>query len=379
MTPVRRAATVPLLALAFALAGCAETEGTPAEGGDAGDHREAEAALAADDAARRAQDGRAVARLLPIDPAHVLWFRATTTAAVGSAWTRDVALFASTFATGEPTLESIGLGVAPWDGLRLARGARDAWVILPSTGAGYRAWTPDAAWEDGRDAEEVVAMGAGYRACQGRGRRLGWEDLDAPGGTHRALRTEHGPAAGASGDVARHWFLPEVGLARLEVEVGGRRELLLELVEVGPRGAPRGGYDATSPAALWGSVQAALRRLDVDGVETLLAPALLRRGRRSGADQVRDLVAPGDLRRAPAQADARHLAARVQAGLGDLLLLDARLRGAWRIEGTEATAPATVTVLDAGGHPRPARAVVVLARRAVGAWVWEDLRLEPAG
>lgn len=358
------------LLLGLALAGCGGPEEQPdARGGPAApsgedpDASHEPAEDSADARAKREADAREVAALLPLEAGRVLWYRATTTVSTpqGPApYPREVALFTSRGPSGEALLELVGGLTAPWDALCVWRGPREVGVLLgPGGGKGAaRVWTPDPAWDSGR------------------GRRLGWEQV----GEWRALRTEHGRAGEL---LLRTWLARDVGVVQLEVVVEDARALLLELVERGPRGAPGGGYDASSPGALWKSVAVALRRLDVDAFDALLGPALRRRERRTGWDEVRDLVPPAELRRPRAEARAdpeasrdRELAARIRAEVGDLLSLDVKVRGAWKADPRDpdvVTAPALVTRLE-GGEPHLRQAVVVLGRHGV-AWSWDDLRL----
>lgn len=363
-----------LLALLTALvvAGCGGPDEQP-DGGPPDPTREApdasheQAEDAVEAQARREAEAREAAALLPLEAGRVLWYRATTTVSTpeGPApYAREVALFTSRGPSGEPVLEVVGALPAPWDALCFGRGPREVGVLLGAGAGGgaARLWTPDPTWD------------------AGRGRRLGWEQV----GEWRALRTEHGRPGEL---LLRAWLAREVGVVQLEVVVELARALLLELVERGPRGAPGGGYDASSPRALWQSLTVALRRLDVDALDALLGPSLRQRERRTGWDEVRDLVPPAELRRArpegradPEAARDRELAARIRAEVGDLLSLDVRLRGAWQADPrdpTLVTAPALVTRLEAG-EPHLRRAVVVLGRHG-DTWSWDDLRLAPEG
>jgi hypothetical protein len=369
------------LALVFglALAGCGGQEEQPeahparpsGEGPDAS-HESAEESAEA--RAKREADAREVAALLPLEAGRVLWYRATTTVSTpqGPApYVREVALYTTRGPSGEALLELVGGLAAPWDALCFWRGPREVAALHegggsvflhgrePTARGGTRLWTPDPTWD------------------ANRGRRLGWEQV----GEWRAMRTEHGRAGE---QLLRTWLARDVGVVQLEVIVEETRVLLLELVERGPRGAPGGGYDASSPGALWKSLTVALRRLDVDAFEALLGPALRQRERRTGWDEVKDLVPPAELRRPRAEARAdpeaardRELAGRIRAEVGDLLSLDVKVRGAWRTDPrdpTVVTAPALVTHLEAGA-PHLRQAVVVLGRHG-DRWSWDDLRLQ---
>lgn len=371
---VRPAPLLLALALGALLAGCGGPDERPDApvAGEEPDASHEPAQEAGEAQAKREAEAREAAALLPLEAGRVLWYRATTTVSTpqGPApYAREVALFTTRGPSGEPVLELVGGLAAPWDELGFWRGPREV-VALFETGAGggsvflkgreptarggARLWTPDPTWD------------------ASRGRRLGWEQV----GEWRALRTEHGRA---SEQLLRTWLARDVGVVQLEVVEKEVRALLLELVERGPRGAPGGGYDASSPGALWKSVTVALRRLDVDAFDALLGPALRRRERRAGWDEVRDLVPPAELRRARADPEAardRELAARICAEVGDLLSLDVKLRGAWQADPrdpTLVTAPALVTQLEAG-EPHLRRARVVLGRHG-DTWSWDDLRL----
>ncbi len=368
------------LALGAALVGCGGPDEQPdARGGLADPVREVpdasheQAEDPAEVVAKREAEAREAAALLPLEADRVLWYRATTTVSTpqGPApYAREVALFTTRGPSGETVLEVVGGLAAPWDELGFWRGPREVVALLeagagggsvflrgrePTARGGARLWAPDPTWDSSR------------------GRRLGWEQV----GEWRALRTEHGRA---SEQLLRTWLARDVGIVQLEVVIEDARALLLELVERGPRGAPGGGYDASSPRDLWKSVTLALRRLDVDAFDSLLGPALRRRERRTGWDEVRDLVPPAELRRARADPEVtrdRELAARIRAEVGDLLALDVRVRGAWQTDPrdpTLVTAPALVTRLEAG-EPHLRQALVVLGRHG-DSWSWDDLRLQ---
>lgn len=353
----------PLLLALVALAACAGApppssssssssplDDVPSGGGEA-------LGLDAPEAAerRRAREAarRDLARLLPLDPGLVRWLEVRRP---GRERAGVAALFVARH-RGRPYVDSVGLAEVGERGLRLWRGPDEVWV-LPSGELGallgqapYRAWSVDPTWDDGPE---------------GRGRRVGVEVIEVAAGEVRAQRTDHQRA----GDVTvRHHFAPERGLVRLEVLVRQEPALRLDLLEVGPRGAPSGGYDAATPGALWRSVQAALRRVDVDGLAALMAPSLRRRERTSVWERVRDLAPPST------GGDDDPLAERVRAELGDLLELDVRVRAPWRVEGDEATAPALFDAPgDDGGELRTVRGQVLLRRQPDGTWRWADLR-----
>lgn len=346
---------LPVAALALLLAACGGPEPAPADapaatGGEAGaDHVDEDAAAAA----RRAREAaaRELPRLLPLDDS-VRWYEVRR---AGSERVRQVALL--TARRGRLFLEAVGLTAPGTSPLRFWRGGDEVWLLPagalgPEVGhAPYRAWSADPTWDDGPE---------------GRGRRTAVDVVATPSGEARGVRVDHA----RSGDVlVRHVFAHGVGLVTLEVHVRGEVALRLDLVEVCPRGSPPVPYDASTPPALWRSVGEALRRADVDGLDRLMSPALRRRKRTSAWERVADLAPGGPPSEAP-QAD------RVAAALGELLDLDVRPRGAWVVDGDEATAPALVTVPDEpSGMTRTMRGQLVLRRHADGAWRWEDVRL----
>ncbi|MCO5171360.1 MAG: hypothetical protein M9894_34085 [Planctomycetes bacterium] len=351
----------PLLVVLVALAACgggpspSPLDDLPGGGGAALDLDGPEAVER-----RRAREAarRDLPRLLPLDPGVVGWFevRRAGRERVGAA-----ALFVAQHQVGAGRahhVDSVGLAEVGERGLRLWRGPDEVWLLPagalgPEVGhAPYRAWSIDPTWDDGPE---------------GRGRRAGLEVVEVPAGRVRAQQSDHQ----RTGDVAvRHHLAPGRGLVRLEVLVRQETTLRLDLLEVSPRGPPEGGYDASSPAALWRSVTSAVRRLDVDGLAALMSPALRRRERTSAWERVRDL-APGSSAR---EVGDDRLVERVRTEVGDLLELDVRLRARWRVDGDEATAPAFFDVPGDDGTLRSVRGEVVLRRQDDGTWRWADLR-----
>lgn len=312
-------------------------------------------------AARRAREAarRELPRLLPLDPAAVRWYEVRREEGARAHRAALLTAEGGGKAGSRVLLEAVGLTGPGEPTLRLWRGEDEVWLLPggalgPEVGhAPYRAWTTDPSWDDG---------------LEGKGRRAPMETVSTPLGELRAVRVEHA----RSGDVlVRHLFAPDHGLIGLEVVVRRQLRLRLDLVEVTPRGAPPGGYDASAPAALWQSVGLALRRADVDGLSRLMSPTLRGRARTSAWERVRDL-APSTRTAAPFEPTP---ADRVRAELGELLELDVRVRGAWAVDDDEAFAPAFVTVPGDDGAPRTVRGQVVLRWRPEGVWKWEDLRV----
>lgn len=314
----------------------------------------------ATDAARRDREGarRELVRLCPVDDGVVLWFEVRR----GDRERPALAAVFTASARAAPYLDSVGLGAPGDPSLTILRSDEEVWIVPRGVlgdelgHAPYRALTPDPSWDDGPE---------------GRGRRGAPEVLETRGGEVRTVRTDHT----RSGDIGvRHFFAHDRGLVRLEVVVRQEVVMRLELVEAAPRERPARGYDVASPTALWRSVREAIRRLDVEALGRLMSPELHARTRSSAWDRVRDLVPSS--RRPPGQDP---LAERIRAEVGDLLQLDVRLRGAWVVEGDEATASALLSVVDPDtGARRPRRGEVALGREPDGTWRWTDVRL-PGG
>lgn len=359
MVAMAGAARSLLALVALLVGGCGgppSPQPTPLEGARRDDDDGPGALPRAADRREREAARRDLARVSPLDPTTVRWFEVRRS---GHERAGRAALFTAHLGAGGPGprvfLDSVGLSAPGEPSLRLLRGDDAVWLLPggalgPEVGhAPYRAWTAEPAWDDGPE---------------GKARRGAVEVVDTPLGELRAARVDHA----RSGDVlVRHSFAPDHGLVRLEVVVRQETRLSLDLVEVCPRGAPPGGYDASTPAALWRSVRLALRQADVDGLTWLMAPALRRRERTSAWERVRDL-APPEGPRAPGEPQHE----RVRAELGELLELDVRVRGAWAVAGNEAVAPALVRV---GAEDGDRRGQVVLRREEGGTWRWEDLRL----
>ncbi|RMG15292.1 MAG: hypothetical protein D6731_08635 [Planctomycetota bacterium] len=263
--------------------------------------------------------------LLPLRPRRVFWYRAHWKPPAGDPVDREVALFTAPDREAGTYLESLGLPAR----LRFVVKRRRLYLTAGDLDA------------------------AGYRVVL-HGSRSRLRERNTALGSLPCLLVELEEA----GLRARHWFSPGVGLVAYELSLVGAKELALslELLEELPRGPPPTGYDCRSPETFWKSYQEAVRRLDVGGLERLLAPELLRKLPWPGDPSLLDPELPRALRED--DPDLLELA-RVRAWMPDLLDVRLEPTGPWKVAeraGAQvATAPGRIAAwLEDGEHRGPA-------------------------
>jgi hypothetical protein len=252
---------------------------------------------------------------------------------------RRVAFFLARGRESGVFLESVGLIAVGGAPLRLWRSHQAVW-LLPgglARGGAYRVWTPATAWDEGR------------------GRR---GSLEAVGGREARRLDRRGDEL-----VVKHWFEAGVGLVRLEVEDRGQRTWSLELVEVAPR-QPADDYPRDTPERLWQSVEEAVRRLDVPGLQSLKTAELRRRTQRPAREGSSSTRHEDELQ--PATPGST----RVRRVLGEQLALNLQPEGDWEVDGSQARRRVR---LSAGGAD--AVGWLRLVQEPTGAWGWSDLEV----
>jgi hypothetical protein len=275
----------------------------------------------------------------------VLWYRATLPATAETPrQERDVALFAVWNRSVGLYLESLGLGTRPGEGLRFLVQGRELRVLTPGSGFAY-------------SREKHVV----YSEKEGGGELV---SIETAIGRLEALRLDLREGAAKT----RYWFVPGRGLMRMEVEVDDERVLALEFLKEVPRGRPREGYRTDRPDRMWASLNRALIRLDVDSLESFLAPSLRARLRRPAWSVIEKLGGP------PAPADVDLVAERIRWMVPDLLDVRLQPTGKWIVDEKSrpprASAEALLTARLDGGVRRT-KAKIILERRN-GAWQWSD-------
>jgi hypothetical protein len=311
-----RAAKALLLCAAALLAGCPST--TPHPPADPPEPVPAPSPFEDDDDDDDEPYDLRPAQLMPMRPGRVTWYRATFYDPPRRPRTRRIAFVSMWDKASGNHLESVGLGDRQMP-MRLVRRHERLYVF------------PGGLGERGYD----------FRL---RGLRAKLQNLETPAGPKQAVLLEHQEG---SLDL-RHWFAPETGLVRYEINVNGESALTLEILEELSQGTPKTGYPTDTPAAFWSSYTEAIRRVDVQRLEHLLAPSLARRVHWPAKDVARDLEPDRGLlskaRVSPQHTDL--LQERIRSLIPDLLDVQLTPAGAWAHSEADdlafATAPAHV-------------------------------------
>lgn len=296
--------------------------------------------------------GVRAARLLPVERGRATWYRAHRYFPDAPKETWDVVFFPVPDPDAGLCLESIGLGGAVGDVLRLVAYDDRLWLVSTADGR---------AWEGHRLYDSRTGGGTPARIRLTTGREA------------EAVRFEQG----LGGVTLRTWFVAGVGLERLELREGAARRFLLERRESVSLAKPAGGYARDTPQTFWRSFQAALRRLDADALQDLVGGELARR-------LTKPLPAPRPLTAAANAAMPGHdrdgAAVRIRAIVADFLAARVVAAGPWTVDAgvspPVARCPAKVTA-RVDGVLRTTPATIVLEQRAAG-WTWIELERPPS-
>jgi hypothetical protein len=308
-----------------------------------------------DDAPDPADYSLRAGQLFPMKPGRVYWYAATTRPRNAPEQTREIAIVSMWDRDAGTHLETVGLG-EPETALRFVIGQRarnaNTLYVLPG------------------------GFGEGAYSMTVLGQREELRRVHVVDRTWETIIFEHREGSSRM----RHWLAPNQGLVRYDVEIEGEVVFSLELVDELRQGTPREGYSCSTPDEFWRSYRAALKRLDVQGLQRLLAPALRRRLARPARDG--DLGLDKTLLRkarvSPRPSDI--LQERIRSMMPDLLGVELRPTGSWSLKkGAErelATAPAEL-VAWVDGKRKTGDAELVLSRGPKGEWQLETFRPKP--
>ncbi len=257
----------------------------------------------------RAEPGVLLARdLLPVRAGQVFWYEATLRPSPeASPHVREAALFAAWDRDFGLHLESLGL--------------ESSLRFLPKKQPDKR-----------KDLLYVLPAGLNERGymLDLRARTKNLRTVKTPAGTFEAITLRHEE----DGVEIEHCFAKGVGLVRYVLSLGGTELLRLELVEQLVQG-PAPGYTCDTPAKFWKAYEHALRRLDVETLEELIAPRMRERLQWPASDEVSGLGGPDPDVLSGARADTNRvglLVERIRLLIPELLDVQLSVTGPWVVK-----------------------------------------------